>query len=49
VSESQEERIAREEGYWTAPKLFAFGIAFLAVAIVTIYAMATLAFSMTSG
>jgi hypothetical protein len=49
VSESQEQRIARQEAYWTAPKLFACGIAFLAACVVAIYAMASISFALASG
>lgn len=49
VSDSQDQRIAREEGYWTAPRLFAAGIAFLAVCVVVIYTMASFAFANTTG
>ena len=37
MSESHEARIAREEAYWTGPRLFGFGLVFLAVCIVIIY------------
>jgi hypothetical protein len=49
VSESEEQRIARQEAYWTAPKLFACGIAFLALCVVAIYTMASISFAMTTG
>lgn len=39
MSESQEARIAREEAYWNGPRLFAFGLVFLAACIVVIYIM----------
>ena len=42
MSETQEERIAREEAYWTAPRLFAFGLTFLTVAISFIYTMSSI-------
>lgn len=42
VSESHEERIAREEREWTAPKLLTFGFVFLGICIAIIYAMASL-------
>jgi hypothetical protein len=42
VSESHEQRIAREEATWNAPKLFALGFIFLAVCIATIYVMASI-------
>ncbi len=42
-------RIEREEEYWTAPRLFAFGFGFLGVCIVVIYLMATFAFANTTG
>lgn len=43
MSESYEDRIAREEAYWTAPRLFVFGLGFLACAIGFIYAMSQIA------
>lgn len=43
MSESHEARIAREEAYWTGPRLFGFGLAFLAICLVIIYALASLA------
>ena len=39
MSETHEARIAREEAYWNAPRLFAFGLVFLAACIVLIYAL----------
>ena len=42
-------RIAQEEEYWNAPRLFVAGFAFLGVCIVVIYLMATFAFSSVSG
>ena len=42
MTESQEERIAREEAYWTGPRLFGFGLAFLAACLVVIYVMASI-------
>ena len=42
MSESHEARIAREEEYWTAPRLFAFGISFIVVSIVVIYIMSSI-------
>ena len=45
----QNPRIQREEEYWTAPRLFAFGFGFLGACIALIYLMATLAFSSVSG
>ena len=49
MSESEEQRIAREESYWNAPRLFTAGIVFLGVCIVVIYLMATFAFSNAVG
>lgn len=43
MSESHEARIEREEAYWTGPRLFGFGLAFLALCLVIIYALASLA------
>jgi len=42
VSESHEERIAREEEYWTGPRLFGFGLVFLFFCVVVIYVLASL-------
>ena len=42
MSESHEARIAREEAYWTGPRLFGFGLAFLAACIVFIYVLASI-------
>jgi hypothetical protein len=48
VTEGEQQRIKREEEYWTAPRLFRAGIVFLGLCLVLIYAMATLAFSTAS-
>lgn len=42
MSESHEARIAREEEYWTAPRLFAFGISFIVVSVIVIYTLSSL-------
>jgi hypothetical protein len=42
VTESQEARIAREEAYWNGPRLFGFGLAFLASCIVLIYVLSSI-------
>lgn len=42
MTESDEQRIAREEEYWTGPRLFGFGLAFLGACIVVIYTMASI-------
>jgi hypothetical protein len=42
VSETHEQRIAREEAYWTGPRLFGFGLVFLAACIVVIYILASI-------
>ena len=42
MTDPNEERIAREEAYWTGPRLFAFGLAFLGGCIVLIYALASI-------
>lgn len=42
MSESHEARIAREEEYWTGPRLFGFGLVFLAICIVIIYILASI-------
>ncbi len=41
MSETYEERIAREEEYWTAPRLFALGLSFMACAVAFIYLIAS--------
>lgn len=41
MTETHEQRIAREEAYWNAPRLFALGFAFLGACIVLIYLMAS--------
>jgi len=42
VTESHDQRIAREESYWNAPRLFGLGFAFLGACLIFIYAMASL-------
>jgi hypothetical protein len=42
VTESHEERIAREEAYWTGPRLFGFGLSFLAACLVFIYFLSSI-------
>ena len=42
MSETHEARIAREEAYWNGPRLFAFGLVFLAACIVVIYILAVI-------
>ncbi|HEX4355358.1 MAG TPA: hypothetical protein VHZ95_20670 [Polyangiales bacterium] len=42
MTESDEARIAREEAYWTGPRLFAFGLVFLASCLVIIYLLASI-------
>jgi hypothetical protein len=42
VTESNEARIASEEAYWTGPKLFFFGLVFLAICVVIIYTLASI-------
>jgi hypothetical protein len=49
VSEPEEQRIAREESYWTAPRLFTAGLIFLAASIALLYAMASYSFAHTVG
>ena len=49
MSTSDEKRIAREEEFWTTPRLFAAGFTFLGLCIALIYAMATLAFANAVG
>ncbi|MFI5306262.1 MAG: hypothetical protein ACHQ53_02855 [Polyangiales bacterium] len=45
----EQNRIANEEAYWNAPRLFTAGLVFLAICVVVIYAMATFAFSNVVG
>jgi hypothetical protein len=49
MSDPNEQRIAREEEYWTGPRLFGFGLVFLGICIVAIYLMATFSFASTTG
>jgi hypothetical protein len=49
VSKSDEQRIAKEEEYWTTPRLLRFGLVFLGICLVVIYAMATFAFNNVVG
>lgn len=42
TNESHEARIAREEEYWNAPRLFAFGFAFLGACVVLIYVLSSI-------
>ena len=42
MSESHEARIAREEAYWTGPRLFGFGLVFLGACIVVIYILSSI-------
>jgi len=42
VAETHEERIAREEAYWTGPRLFGFGLVFLACCVVLIYILSSI-------
>jgi hypothetical protein len=42
VTESNEARIAREEAYWNGPRLFGFGLTFLAACIVFIYILSSI-------
>ena len=42
MSESNQQRIAREEEYWTGPRLFALGLGFMAVAVAFIYFIASI-------
>ena len=42
MTETNEQRIAREEATWDAPRLFALALGFLAIAIGFIYAIASL-------
>ena len=42
MSETQEQRIAREEAYWNGPRLFGFGLVFLGICLVIIYILASI-------
>jgi hypothetical protein len=42
MTETNAERIAREEAYWTGPRLFGFGLAFLAVCVLVIYTLSSI-------
>ena len=42
MSETHDQRIAREEGYWNAPRLFGLGFAFLGAALIVIYVFASI-------
>jgi hypothetical protein len=42
VTSPEQARIAGEEAYWTAPRLFGAGFVFLGTCIVLIYVMASL-------
>ena len=41
MTEPHDQRIAREEAYWSAPRLFGLGFAFLGACVVLIYVMAS--------
>lgn len=41
TEETDEARIARQEAYWDAPRLFGFGLSFLFVCIVVIYILSS--------
>jgi hypothetical protein len=49
VTQADEQRIAREEQYWTTPRLLILGFSFLGICLVAIYAIATLAFAAAEG
>ena len=42
MTQTQDQRIAKEEQEWNCPKLLVFGFSFLAVCIALIYALASL-------
>ena len=42
MTESHDQRIAREEQQWNAPKLFGLGFVFLGICIAVIYVMASI-------
>ncbi|MDH5676347.1 MAG: hypothetical protein OEZ06_29785 [Myxococcales bacterium] len=41
MSETDEQRIAREEAHWNAPRLFVLGFGFLGLCLVLIYISAS--------
>jgi hypothetical protein len=49
VTQPEEQRIAREEQYWTTPRLLILGFSFLGICLVVIYAIAALAFATAEG
>ena len=49
MSNPEEQRIAKEEEYWTTPRLLRFGLVFLGICIAVIYVMATFAFNNVVG
>lgn len=42
MSETDEQRIAREEAFWNGPRLFGFGLVFLGICLVIIYILASI-------
>ena len=42
MTDTQEQRISREEAYWNAPRLFGLGFAFLGACLVVIYVFASI-------
>lgn len=42
MSDKEEQRIAREEAEWNAPKLFILGFVFLTIAIGVIYGLSSI-------
>jgi hypothetical protein len=42
VSEIHEDRIKRQEEYWNGPKLFLFGLVFVAAAVAFLYFIASI-------
>ena len=49
MTQADEQRIAREERYWTTPRLLVLGFSFLGISLVVIYAIASLAFATAEG
>ena len=49
MTQSDEQRIARQEQYWTTPRLLVLGLSFLGLCLVAIYAIASLAFATAVG
>ena len=49
MSNPEQQRIAKEEEYWTTPRLLRFGFIFLGICIAVLYALATFTFDNVTG